>query len=199
METAQPDLALLDDTYFILAALVAYLLGSVPFAVIISKFAGIGDIRNHGSGNPGATNMTKVAGKKWGAVTLVLDVIKGVVAVLIAREFGYASAGVLFVVLGHCFSVFLKFRGGKGVATTLGALLALNPQIGLTFIGLWLAVFALFRISSLAALSAITLLVPLTTIYWPEGNVILLVAFLAALIIIRHHSNIRRLMRGEER
>jgi glycerol-3-phosphate acyltransferase PlsY len=194
-----PDFALFNDVHFWWAVALAYLLGSIPFAVIISKFAGIGDIRNYGSGNPGATNMTKVAGKKWGAITLLLDLGKGVLAVLLTHSiFDYAAAGALFVVIGHCFSVFLKFKGGKGVATTLGVLLTLYYPAGLVFIALWLVTFLAFRISSVSALVAINVLMFVSYYMW-YGNLFYLLTFLSILVTARHNSNIKRLLEGKEK
>jgi glycerol-3-phosphate acyltransferase PlsY len=194
-----PDFSLFEDANFWWVVAISYVIGSIPFAVIISKFAGIGDIRKYGSGNPGATNMTKVAGKKWGAITLLLDLGKGVLSVLLANIlFGYAAAGALFVVIGHCFSVFLKFKGGKGVATTLGVLLTLYYPAGLVFIGLWIITFAAFRISSVSALVAINALMFISYYMW-YGNLFYLLTFLSILVTWRHNSNIKRLLEGKEK
>lgn len=197
MESLEVNFNLFTQANFYYVALSAYIIGCVPFALIVGHLGGIGDIRKLGSGNPGATNMARQGGKKLGAITLLLDAGKGAVAVWIGKQFDYATAAALFVVLGHCFSAFLKFKGGKGVATTLGSLLVLNPFIGLTFIGIWVSIFAIYRISSLSALSGIWLTAILSFIFWP-GNHALLVLFFAVLITVRHKSNIRKLIKGTE-
>jgi len=177
----------------------AYLLGSIPFGLVLTRIAGLGDIRAIGSGNIGATNVLRTGRKGLAAATLLLDGAKGAVAVLVAARFGpdmavLAAAGVI---LGHCFPVWLKFKGGKGVATTLGAWLALSWPVGLIACAVWLAVAAVFRYSSLAAMLAIAA-APLAAWRIDGPQFAELGVFIAVLVWIRHHENIRRLLRGEE-
>jgi glycerol-3-phosphate acyltransferase PlsY len=155
-----------------------------------------------GSGNIGATNVLRAVGKRAAALTLVLDLAKGVLAVAIARAVGLSARGLALVavaaVLGHVFPVFLGFRGGKGVATTLGVVLAAMPVVGLSLLGIWLGVAVASRYSSLAALSAVTALPVLA--YFLDGRLPLVVASgaLAVLVVARHRENIARLWRGTE-
>lgn len=178
---------------------IAYLIGSIPFGLLLTRLAGHGDIRDIGSGNIGATNVLRTGNKKLAAATLLLDGSKGAVAVLIATKFGpdmalLAAAGVL---IGHCFPIWLRFKGGKGMATTLGVWLALSWPVGVIAIGTWLMTAAVFRYSSLAALAAVAI-IPLAA--WPfEGpQAAELGGFIAVLVWIRHHENIRRLVKGKE-
>lgn len=177
----------------------AYLLGSIPFGLVLTRLAGLGDIRSIGSGNIGATNVLRTGRKGLAAATLVLDGAKGAVAVLVAAQFGpdmavLAAGGAL---LGHCFPVWLKFKGGKGVATAIGIWLALSWPVGLIAIGTWLLVAAAFRYSSLAALLAVAV-APLAAWQINGPQFAELGAFMAVLIWIRHHENIARLLRGQE-
>jgi len=185
--------------YLLAGAAFGYLLGSIPFGLVLTRLAGLGDIRKVGSGNIGATNVLRTGRKGLAALTLLLDGGKGAVAVLIAREFGPDTAvlagGGAF--LGHCFPVWLRFRGGKGVATYLGVMLALAWPAGLACCATWLAVAALLRWSSVAALTAAAL-GPLYAWWWADWQRMELAVFLAVLIFIRHHANIRRLLQGEE-
>ena len=186
----------------ILLVLLAYLLGSLPFAVIVSKLYGLEDPRSHGSGNPGATNVLRTGNKSAALLTLFGDAAKGWLAVWLAGRLGgdtltVAIAGVA-AFLGHVYPVFLKFRGGKGVATALGIMLALDPWLGLAVFATWLGVFAISRISSLSALLA-ALLAPVYGAYFMGGGVtIVTLSLLSALLIWRHRANIRRLLSGEE-
>jgi acyl phosphate:glycerol-3-phosphate acyltransferase len=185
---------------FALGALLAYLLGSIPFGLVVTRLAGYGDIRQIGSGNIGATNVLRTGSKALAALTLLLDAGKGAVAVLIAERFGpdMAAYAAAFAFLGHLFPVWLGFKGGKGVATSLGILLAYAWPVGLAAAATWLAVAALMRYSSLAALVA-ALLAPLYAwLFTQEFQPTEVVAFLAVLVILRHHANIRRLIRGDE-
>ncbi len=181
-----------------------YLLGSIPFGLIATRLGGAGDIRKIGSGNIGATNVLRSGRKDLAAITLLGDAGKGVVAVLLARwltndsAFAVALAGGSAFV-GHLFPVWLKFNGGKGVATFYGVLFAAAWPVGVPAALTWIAMAFLFRISSLAALTAAAL-APLFA-FAVEGTpqpIILLAAFMAVLIYIRHHENIRRLLKGEE-
>jgi glycerol-3-phosphate acyltransferase PlsY len=181
---------------YILVALGAYLLGSVPFGLVMAKLFGLGDIRKIGSGNIGATNVLRTGNKLAAALTLVLDAGKGAAAVLIARALvGEDAAGLagLFAMLGHLYSVFLKFNGGKGVATFLGTLLALSFPVGLAACATWLTVAVIARYSSLAALVTAALAPIYTYIFYHRHGAVL-VLLLSALIFYRHGANIRRLL-----
>jgi glycerol-3-phosphate acyltransferase PlsY len=181
---------------YILVALGAYLLGSVPFGLVMAKLFGLGDIRKIGSGNIGATNVLRTGNKLAAALTLVLDAGKGAAAVLIARALvGEDAAGLagLFAMLGHLYSVFLKFKGGKGVATFLGTLLALSFPVGLAACATWLTVAVIARYSSLAALVSAALAPIYTYIFYHRHGAVL-VLLLSALIFYRHGANIRRLL-----
>ena len=192
---------------FILLFIVpAYLLGSVSFAVIVSRVFGLPDPRSHGSGNPGATNMLRTGRKSAAALTLFGDLAKGWLAVYLARHFGaqygvealatYGAAVAVF--LGHLYPVFFGFKGGKGVATALGILLAISPWLGLATLLTWLIVFGLTRTSSLAALSAAAL-APVFAGYLIGGTLpIIALTLISLLIFWRHRGNIHRLLSGEE-
>lgn len=200
----------------ILAALLGYLSGSIPFGLLLTKAAGLGDVRQIGSGNIGATNVLRTGNKGLAAGTLLLDLLKGLVPVVVvaiiwdnpsgqtlttAPIFGaegpesYAAVGA---VLGHCFPIWLGFKGGKGVATNAGVSFGLAWPIGLAYAAVWVAVLAIFRISSLAGMSAVvaaaitSLLFIGLTPYFP------FLAAIAVLIIFLHRANIGRLIKGEE-
>jgi glycerol-3-phosphate acyltransferase PlsY len=183
----------------VLAAVGGYGLGSVPFGLILTRAVGLGDIRAIGSGNIGATNVLRTGNKPLALATLLLDGGKGAVAVLLAGlaggdEAALAAAGAM---LGHTFPVWLGFRGGKGVATALGILLAAAWPVGVAACLIWLATAAVFRISSLAALVAIGTS-PLIGWALAGERLALVAAFIAVLVTLRHEANIRRLVRGEE-
>jgi glycerol-3-phosphate acyltransferase PlsY len=185
-----------------LAALIGYIIGSLSFAVIVSRLFGLDDPRNYGSGNPGATNVLRSGNKAAAILTLVFDALKAYVPVLLARQLGHDDYTVIAVALGaflgHLWPVFFKFEGGKGVATAAGALLALNPAMGGIVLGVWLAMAAIFRYSSLAALTA-ALAAPLVETYlsgW--GPTAMGVVVMSALLIWRHDANIRKLLTGQE-
>jgi len=192
---------------FLLAAFVGgYLLGSIPFGLVLTKFAGLGDIRTIGSGNIGATNVLRTGRKGLAAATLILDGAKGAVAALIAGLWStdLALAAGYGAILGHLFPVWLGFKGGKGVATTLGTLLAIAWPIGVAACLTWAIVAAVFRYSSLSALLAVAFS-PLYAWFLPplwgadgDARIVVFSAVLAVLVWIKHHSNIRRLLRGEE-
>lgn len=191
-----------------LVALGGYLLGSIPFGVVITRAAGAGDVRNIGSGNIGATNVLRTGRKDLALATLLLDAGKGAVALLIARHlFGSELAGAIAggaAFLGHLFPVWLGFKGGKGVATFYGLLLAAAWPLGLMAGAVWLLCAFLFRYSSLAALissatAPLLALLPLAVVGLPVSLPILaLTVFAAVLIWIRHHQNIARLLKGAE-
>ena len=181
------------------AAAAGYLLGSIPFGLVLTRLAGHGDLRAIGSGNIGATNVLRTGRKGLAALTLLFDGGKGAAAVLVCGAWG-AEAGFaagLGAVLGHDFPSWLRFKGGKGVATTLGVLLAAVWPAGVLACLTWLSVAALFRYSSLAALAALTA-APFYAAWLADGQAVVLAAVLAVLAIARHHANIRRLLRGTE-
>ena len=194
---------MMPDTFFIhgLAGLGGYLLGAVPFGLVMAKLFGLGDLRTIGSGNIGATNVLRTGNKLAAILTLLLDSGKGAIAVVITVYItddpfaGYAS-GVLAVV-GHNFPIWLKFKGGKGVATTLGVLLATAWPVGLGAIGVWILSAAIFRYSSLAALLALAA-APALSLQFALPQHHWLAGILCILVWVRHHQNIRRLFKGEE-
>ncbi|MDU8943498.1 glycerol-3-phosphate 1-O-acyltransferase PlsY [Ovoidimarina sediminis] len=183
-----------------LTALCAYLLGSVPFGIVITRALGLGDLRQIGSGNIGATNVLRTGHKGAAAATLLLDAGKGAIAVLIARalfadDAAQLAGGAAF--LGHLFPVWLGFRGGKGVATFLGTLIALAWPVGIAACLTWLVAAGIGRISSLSALvAAVAAPVWAVMLGWPQG--VALAICLAALVIYRHAANIRRILAGTE-
>lgn len=185
---------------YLLAALCGgYLLGSIPFGLLLTRLAGMGDIRAIGSGNIGATNVLRTGNKILALLTLLLDGGKGAAAVLFAQTWGAditvsAAAGAFF---GHLFPVWLRFKGGKGVATFLGIALALSPAVGALACATWAAVAALFRISSAAALAAAALS-PFYFWWFGFDQLAQLSLLLAVAIWLKHYDNIRRLMAGEE-
>lgn len=178
----------------------AYLLGSIPFGLLITRALGLGDLRNVGSGNIGATNVLRTGNKGAAAATLLLDGAKGALAVLLARHWAGDGAALwagLFAFLGHLFPVWLGFRGGKGVATFLGVTLALSPIAGLLACATWLATAFGFRFSSLAALVAAALSPLWLGLFGPPGAAWFGLA-MAVLIFVRHRANITRLLAGAE-
>lgn len=185
-----------------LAAIIAYLVGSIPFAVIVSRAMGLPDPRSFGSGNPGATNVLRTGSKAAAVLTLAGDALKGWVPVWAATWFGLAEEVVAVVALaaflGHVFPVWLRFKGGKGVATAAGVLVAMDWRVGIAVLVVWLAVVAASRYSSLGALVA-SLFAPVA-VYWMRGAGPLLVATCAmcAILVWRHEANIGKLLRGEE-
>ena len=184
---------------FYAGLVLAYLLGSIPFGLLLTRMAGLGDVRSIGSGSIGATNVLRTGNKPLALAVVLLDAGKGAVAVLIAWRFGpdmavFAAAGA---VLGHCFPVWLRFRGGKGVATTLGVLLALGPAVGAVACATWLAVAVLFRLSSLASLLAVVA-APIAAHFIGLPQIRDVAIFIALVVIARHYTNIRRLLKGEE-
>ena len=181
--------------------LFSYFLGSVPFGLLLARVAGLGDIRAIGSGNIGATNVLRTGNKKVAAATLLLDGAKGAVAVLIVEAFlpDLAAVAGLGALLGHLFPVWLKFKGGKGVATGIGVITALAWPVGLAMMGTWLVVAKLFRISSLAALVAVGF-VPLNVWVFGRGDFVPLPLSLVLVVLIfyKHRENIRRLFTHTE-
>lgn len=184
----------------VVAALGGYLLGSIPFGMVLARLAGYGDIRKIGSGNIGATNVLRTGNKPLALATLLLDSGKGGIATLLALWLGGQEAALLAAggsMLGHAFPVWLGFKGGKGVATALGVLLAIAWPVGLFACATWLLTAVLFRISSLSALVALALS-PLFGWWWAGPDVAGLAAFIAVLVFIRHKDNIGRLLAGTE-
>jgi glycerol-3-phosphate acyltransferase PlsY len=177
-----------------------YLLGSIPFGLLLTRAAGLGDIRRVGSGNIGATNVLRTGNKALAAATLLLDAVKGAAAILIANWWGghaailWAGAGA---VLGHAFPVWLGFKGGKAVATSYGVLIAAAWPVGLCAGAVWLVVAALARMSSLAALASFAL-APIVAAILADTTIVKLALLIAVLVFARHHANIRRLIAGTE-
>jgi len=183
-----------------LALLGGYLSGSVPYGLILSRLAGIGDIRKVGSGNIGATNVLRVGGKKLAAITLLLDALKGAIPVIIAKQIhlDYAMLAAIGAFIGHLFPVWLKFKGGKGVATALGICFGFSVLLGLTMCAIWMIVAALSQYSSASALSAFGISPLLTMLITKNLQMTVVIFFIAILVWIRHHQNIRRLANGTE-
>ncbi|ADY64212.1 MULTISPECIES: glycerol-3-phosphate 1-O-acyltransferase PlsY [Rhizobium/Agrobacterium group] len=183
-----------------LAALIGYLFGSIPFGLLLTRMAGLGDVRKIGSGNIGATNVLRTGNKKLAAATLLLDALKGTAAVLVANAlWGYEASLVagFFAFLGHLFPVWLGFKGGKGVATYIGVLLGAAPLMMLAFALIWLATAFITRYSSLSALVAMLVIPVALWIVGPEKTA-LLVTLLSVISWWKHRENIARLLAGTE-
>lgn len=184
----------------VLAVIVGYLCGSVPFGLLLTKWAGLGDVRKIGSGNIGATNVLRTGSKKIAALTLVLDAVKATIPVLVFRETGGEAAGLLagFAALaGHLFPVWLNFKGGKGVATGIGMLFGVAWILGLAFLAIWLIVAFLFRTSSVSALTA-SALTPLWAYLLGRSDLVIPLIILAVIVWLTHRANIGRLIAGNE-
>lgn len=189
----------------LIALAFGYLLGSIPFGLLLTRAAGLGDVRTIGSGNIGATNVLRTGSKKLAALTLLLDALKGTVAVLVAHrigaDYGFAIlAGLVAALgafLGHLYPVWLRFKGGKGVATYIGVLLGVHWPMALLFCAIWLVMAILSRYSSLSAVVASMLTPP---VLWAYGrtDTALLFLVLTILLLVRHRANIRRLLAGQE-
>lgn len=197
--------------YPLLATVAAYLIGSLSFAVIVSRAMGLNDPRTYGSGNPGATNVLRSGSKAAAAVTLLLDAAKGWLPVALVQwfgsRFGLGDGTVAMVALaaflGHLYPVFFRFKGGKGVATALGVLLGISPWLGLAVAATWLIIAVFFRYSSLAALVAsvfapVYYLMCSGVVWYAETPIAAAIVAMAALLIWRHRENIQRLMAGKE-
>jgi glycerol-3-phosphate acyltransferase PlsY len=184
---------------WLVAALAGYALGSIPFGLLLARAAGKGDIRQVGSGNIGATNVLRTGSKGLAAAVLLLDLAKGFLAVWMAARFIPGAEGVvaLATVLGHCFPVWLAFKGGKGVATTAGVCFALAWPIGLAYAVLWLGMLALVRISSLAGMSA-AVAAPVAAAAIGRWDLLPVLAAIALLVLVLHRANIARLRAGTE-
>ncbi|TSE02674.1 glycerol-3-phosphate 1-O-acyltransferase PlsY [Mesorhizobium intechi] len=183
----------------ILALVFGYLLGSIPFGLLLTRAAGLGDVRKIGSGNIGATNVLRTGNKGLAAATLLLDALKGTAAVLISGHFAPETAAWagLGAFLGHLFPVWLGFKGGKGVATYLGVLVGLAWQVALAFAVVWLAMAFLFRYSSLAALAA-AVIVPIALYFMNAPQIAILFVVMSIIVFIKHRANISRLLAGTE-
>jgi glycerol-3-phosphate acyltransferase PlsY len=184
---------------FYLALVLGYLLGSIPFGLLLVRLAGQGDIRNIGSGNIGATNVLRTGRKALAAGTLLLDGGKGTIVTVLGLQYG-ADIAILSAggaLIGHCFPVWLKFKGGKGVATGIGILLGFSLLLGGVAIMIWLLVATVFRYSSLAAI-LVFILCPLVALFIMDQQHAEFTGFMAVLIVARHFENILRLVRGQE-
>jgi len=181
------------------ALLAGYLLGSIPFGLLLTRIAGTGDLRSIGSGNIGATNVLRTGRRGLAAATLLLDAAKGAVAVLVARWIGpdYAVLGAAGAFFGHCYPLWLRFRGGKGVATYVGIALALAWPVGLVYAGVWMAMLAVVRISSLAGMTA-AIAAPVAAAFWGEFEIAALFIALTLVVLWKHRENIGRLLAGTE-
>lgn len=186
---------------FTISIIAGYLFGSIPFGLVLARLAGYGDIRKIGSGNIGATNVLRTGNKPLAFVTLVLDSGKGAIAAVTAMYLLDTHAGMyagLAAIIGHMFPIWLKFKGGKGVATTLGTLLAAVPTVGILACLTWLVMAALFRISSLSALIAIALSPIAAHVIYADPQISGVCSVIALLVWIKHRTNIQRLIKGEE-
>jgi glycerol-3-phosphate acyltransferase PlsY len=194
------DFAEVTPVMAILALILGYMSGSIPFGLLFTRWAGLGDVRSIGSGNIGATNVLRTGNKKIAALTLIADAVKGTIPILIMKELGGETAGLiagLAAFAGHLFPVWLDFKGGKGVATNIGILFGLYWPLGLIFLGVWLAMAFLFRISSLSALTA-SALSPLWAWLLGKPSFVLPLIVIGIAIWIMHRANIARLLKGEE-
>jgi glycerol-3-phosphate acyltransferase PlsY len=197
----------MDWLYALVAVVAAYLLGSLSFAVIVSRLMGLADPRGYGSGNPGATNVLRSGSKLAAGLTLAGDALKGAVAVVLVRAFGpafglgegTAALAGLAAFVGHLYPIFFRFQGGKGVATFLGVVIALNPWLGLVACATWLLVAYVSRFSSLASLSAAAVATLAQAFIWGFDRTLLCVGVMTLLLILRHQANIENLIAGKER
>ncbi|MCX8475590.1 MAG: glycerol-3-phosphate 1-O-acyltransferase PlsY [Sphingomonas sp.] len=181
------------------AILLGYLLGSIPFGVLLTRWAGAGDLRQIGSGNIGATNVLRTGRKGLAAATLLLDLAKGAAAVLLAGWLlpGTAVLAGMGAFLGHCYPVWLRFKGGKGVATLMGIVVALHWPSGLVYAAVWLGLLGALRISSLAGMTA-AISAPVSAAFWGRIDLVLLLLALAMIVLWKHRENIERLLNGTE-
>lgn len=194
-----------DSAWAALLVAGAYLLGSIPFGLLLARKRGV-DVRQAGSGNIGATNVARTAGKKLGAVVLIFDALKGMASMaavlsldLMAKTTPYLLTAVgAAAVLGHCFPVWLRFRGGKGVATSLGVFAILDPLVTGIAAAVWIGLYAAFRVASIGSLSAAALVPVLLWLFGRPPEAIALGASVAFVVIVKHHANIRRLFSRKE-
>ncbi len=196
----------METLYSLTAILLAYLIGSLSFAVIVSRAMGLSDPRGYGSKNPGATNVLRSGNRPAALLTLALDVLKGylpvMAALLLAPRYGFGQVTIGFVglaaFLGHLWPVFFRFRGGKGVASAAGALLAINPWLGLATLATWVIVALFFRYSSLASVVAAAFAPFYQLLIWGGSPLVLAIALMSLLLIWRHSANLQKLMAGTE-
>jgi glycerol-3-phosphate acyltransferase PlsY len=187
-------------TDLIYALFLSYLIGSIPFGLVLTKIFSKKSLQSHGSGNIGATNVVRVAGKKIGYLTFILDSSKGILAIFITQylfthpQFNYICG--FFAVLGHIYPIWLKFSGGKGVATFIGVLLYYDPFITILFLLGWYITYYIVRIVSLASILLMVVITIFFLLYWAQESIIFII--LSLLIILKHSDNIRRLVKGEE-
>lgn len=191
-----------DPRSLVLWCLAAFLCGSIPFGLLLVKLAGKGDVRAHGSGNIGATNVSRVGGKALGILTLLLDILKGFLPVFLAKNLGFGEFALsllaLAAVLGHVFTPWLKFQGGKGVATSLGVALAFRATMVIPALGVFLVLVLAFRYVSLGSVMA-ALALPIILLWQGATPLVLLLwADISLIVIAKHHENIRRLLKGTE-
>lgn len=193
--------------YQILFLVLTYLIAAIPFGLVLAKIFAKTDIRKLGSKNIGATNVARVVGKKIGFATLVLDGLKGAIMIIIARFSFFAVSDLhlflglvaVFAVIGHVYPIYLSFKGGKGVATTIAVLLALDPLVGVSVLCVWIIIFCLFRTSSVSSLIATFSSIFLSLLLSAPISQIVVCSFLFLIILIRHKENISRLLAGEEK
>ncbi|HEX3140734.1 MAG TPA: glycerol-3-phosphate 1-O-acyltransferase PlsY [Rhizobacter sp.] len=196
----------METLYPAAATLAAYLIGSLSFAVIVSRVMGLSDPRSYGSGNPGATNVLRSGNKTAAVLTLLFDALKGYVPVILVQQFGRPyglDTGTVALVglaafLGHLWPVFFRFQGGKGVATAIGVLLAFNPWLGLATLATWIIIAAFFRYSSLAAIVAAVFAPFYQLLIWDGGPVAAAIVVMSLLLVWRHTANIQKLIAGTE-
>lgn len=185
----------------IIILIISYLLGSIPFGLLITKYAGQGDIRKIGSGNIGATNVMRTGNKKLGIATFILDALKGLIPVLIAKQTGndiLLSASAILAVLGHVFPIWLKFKGGKGVATAIASFFGLYWLIGVAMCVFWYGIFKITRISAFASITSV-ILTNIVSLYFTGGYYIFFTTLIISVIVLfKHKANIVRILRGEE-
>ena len=186
----------------LILTVLAYLFGSLSSAIILCRIAGLPDPRTEGSGNPGATNVKRIAGSKLAALVLVIDIVKGSLPVLLAVLLGLSETWLALVALaaflGHLYPIFFQFQGGKGVATALGGFIVLSPLLTVAVVSTWVMTFIVTRISSLSAIIA-ALLAPLYAFIWIDDQIAhSIITVMAALLLYRHRSNIQRLLAGKE-
>ncbi|WP_406604328.1 glycerol-3-phosphate 1-O-acyltransferase PlsY [Bartonella gliris] len=191
------------STWFIL--MISYLIGSIPFGLLFTKLAKLGDVRTIGSGNIGATNVLRTGNKKVAALTLFCDILKGTIVVLVIKFFSYPiensliiSLAGFFTFLGHLFPIWIKFKGGKGVATYLGVCLGFYWQAAIVFIIVWMVFFLLTRYSSLSALIAVIITPIFVYFSYPYFYAHCMLVTMSIFVIIKHHANIARLLVGKE-
>lgn len=187
---------------FYLLVFLAYAIGSIPFGLVLARFFADMDIRQFGSGNIGATNVNRVLGRKLGAATLLCDMAKGLIPVLIARalygDIVSATQVGMAAFLGHCFPIYMRFKGGKGVATAFGVLIGLSLTTALIGLGIWLLVVRISKISSLGALISSVCIPIIGFIFLRDWRVGILLVVMMSIVIVRHRDNIRRLSEGAE-